>query len=338
MPLKLLRYNKNMPQLRQNIVTGEWVVIAPERAKRPSDFIAVESLKPTHSSANCPFCPDGVAYRGKLDEPASKNIYVIANDFPAFLEDERLASSRSYRVEDGFYNMRPASGGHDVIIIKTHDWQLFDFTPKIWAELFLVAKKRYQHWRTFKNVRYSMLIYNQGPRAGASVAHPHAQLMASNIIPNQISKELNGAQSYFEENGTCVFCDLIEHERREKIRLIEETPDFVVFTFYAARFPFEAWVLPKKHVAHFEEESEARLAKLGKVMYGIIARYGKLLHQPSINFFLHDLPNSVDDADYYHWHIEITPRVSTYGGYELGSGTVIDVMSPEEAAKYLRKS
>jgi len=327
-----------MPQLRQNIITGEWVVIAPERAKRPSDFMAVESLKPSHSSINCPFCPDGKAFKNKLTEPESKNIYVIANNFPAFLEDESVSSSRSYKVEDGFYNLRPATGGHDVIIIKSHDKQLFDFSPALWGELFAVAKKRYEHWRTVNNAHYSMLIYNQGPKAGASVVHPHAQLMASNIIPNQISKELRGSQSYFEENGTCVFCDLIEHEKREKTRVIDETPDFIAFTFYAARFPFEMWVLPKRHIAHFEEETEPQLAKLGKIMQRLIARYGKLLHQPSINFFLHDLPNSVEDADYYHWHIEIAPRVATYGGYELGSGTVIDVMSPEEAAKFLAKS
>lgn len=325
-----------MPQLRQNIVTGEWVVIAPERAKRPSDFVAMESLKPSHSSVNCPFCPSGKAYGQKLPDPKSKNIYVIANNFPAFLEDESASSSRSYKVEDGFYNLRPATGGHDVIIIKPHDKQLYDFSTELWGELFSVAKRRYQHWRSIKSARYSMLIYNQGPKAGASVFHPHAQLMASNIIPNQISKELHGSQSYFEENGTCVFCDLIEHEKREKTRVIDETPDFIAFTFYAARFPFEVWLLPKKHLAHFEDTAEALITKLGKMMHRLVERYGKLLHQPSINFFLHDLPNSVEDADYYHWHIELAPRVSTYGGYELGSGTIIDVMSPEEAVKYLR--
>lgn len=185
---------------------------------------------------------------------------------------------------------------------------------------------------------YSMLIYNQGVGAGASIHHPHAQIMASNIIPNYISKEVAGSERYFENNGSCVFCDLTSHEKTSKTRVIEETANFIAFTFYAARFPFEVWVLPKLHSAHFEDEKDEILPELSKVMRSVIAKIGKTLERPALNFFLHDLPTTLDRADYYHWHIEIAPRVSTYGGYELGSGTVIDVMAPEDAAEFLKNS
>jgi len=328
---------KLMPQLRQNIITGEWVVIAPERAKRPSDFVSAESPKPSLGE-NCPFCLDNELYKKEsLSEFETKDIYVIPNSFPAFVEDPQNCSPRSFKVEDGFYTTRPSTGGHDVIIIKKHNLQIFGFAEHIWEDLFLVAKRRYSYYRKDCNVRYSMLIYNQGARAGASIYHPHAQLMASNIIPNQISKEIHGSQSYFEENGTCVFCDLLAHEKKQRLRVVEETESFLVFTFYAARFPFETWVVPKRHSAHFEQQQVSLLRELGQLMKRVIGKLDANLKSPALNFYLHDSPATVGKADYFHWHLEIVPRVSTYGGYELGSGTIIDVLSPEEAAKYLRQ-
>lgn len=330
-------YNKLMPQLRQNIITGEWVVIAPERAKRPSDFVVSDSVKPT-AKADCPFCVENELYKSKkLKGFESKRLYTINNSFPAFLEDPTHCSVRSHKIEDDFYNARPSTGGHDVLIHKDHSKQLYDFTVADWQEMFVMAKKRYRHWRLDCNTRYSMLIYNQGVKAGASIQHPHAQIMASNIIPNQISREIHGSQLYFEESGSCVFCDLVAHELEQKIRVLKETADFVAITFYAARFPFEIWILPKKHQYHFDVATDAMLGKLSDLMRWVTARLGRVLKKPSFNFFVHDLPTTVDKADYYHWHIEIAPRVSTYGGFELGSGTIIDVMSPEEACAYLLK-
>ncbi|OGD60955.1 galactose-1-phosphate uridylyltransferase [Candidatus Berkelbacteria bacterium RIFCSPLOWO2_01_FULL_50_28] len=325
-----------MPQLRQNIITGEWVVIAPERAKRPSDFVSGESLK-ADTGKPCPFCLGGPAYKQVLRDYESEDFYTIPNAFPAFLEDPTSCSHRTYHVEDDFYSARPSTGGHDVIVSKHHDEQLFDFRQSTWEAMLLMAKRRYIYWRHDCNTSYAMLIYNQGARAGASIFHPHAQLMASNIIPNQVSREIHGAQSYFEQNGSCVFCDLVTHEIKEKARVVAATDNFIAFTFYAARFPFETWVMPKGHSACFETQSATQLRELAGLMKDVIGKLGLTLKRPSLNFYIHDLPSTVENADYYHWHIEITPRVTHYGGYELGSGVIIDVMSPEVAAKYLKK-
>ncbi len=342
-----------MPQLRQNIITGEWVVIAPERSKRPSDFISSEGIKPT-TNLNCPFCADNPNYKKNrlkdfdverkmrklrdnvvIDE--NESIYVIPNKYPAFIEDESHASPRAHRLENGFYNVRPSTGGHDVLIIKKHEHQLYDFTDKVWEDLFKVAQKRYTHWRQDKNTLYSMLIYNQGINAGASIHHPHAQIFASNIVPNHITKELIGSEQYYENNGGCVFCDLIKHEQLHKVRVVEENSHFIAITFYAARFPFEVWVMPKTHSDTFENEKAETIECLANIMKKVTKRIGKTLQRPSLNFWLHDTPTTIDRADYFHWHIEIAPRVSTYGGYELGAGTVIDVIAPEDAAEFLRK-
>lgn len=328
-----------MPQLRQNIVTGEWVVIAPERSKRPTDFVAAESIKP-QLKAECPFCITNKAgaYDKRQKDYESDLVYVAPNKFPAFVEDVEHCSPRTFKLENNFYNARPSTGGHDIIVAKDHDHQIYDFSEDIWFEMLEMARHRYIYWRQDCNTRYSMLIYNQGVRAGASIYHPHAQLFASNIIPNQISRELDGALDYFSDNGSCVFCDLVAHEREEKTRVLIETDDLIVFTFYAARFPFETWVLPKEHLASFATVKPALIKSLATVMRKVVSQLGTTLQKPSFNLYLHDLPTGVDRADYYHWHIEIAPRVSTYGGYELGSGTIIDVMSPEDAAGYLRQN
>lgn len=324
-----------MPQLRQNIITGEWVVIAPERAKRPHDFIIVDT--PKDESGSCPFSVKGEQYKQyRLKQFENEHIYVIPNKFPAFLEDSKQSSTRTYKLEDSFYSAKPALGGHDVLVVKEHALTIFNFPQSVWNDLLMITRRRYQYWRQDRKVEYTMAIYNQGTRAGASIVHPHAQIFASNVLPNQVHREIIGSQTYFENNGTCVFCDLLAHEHREKTRVVAENKLFIAFTFYAARFPFEVWILPKAHMAHFEEATNTLLVSLAELMQKVFAQMGSTLKNPPINYYIHDLPNSIAHSDFYHWHIEVAPRVSTYGGFEMGSGVIIDVVSPEDAAKFLR--
>jgi len=327
-----------MPQLRQNIITNEWVVIAPERSKRPSDFVHEEAVKAS-SKENDPFVIGGDHYRHtRLKNFETEHVYVIRNKYPVFIEDPAKDTPRTYRLEDSFYGARPSTGGHDVLVIKNPDTSIYSFTKQEWYELFSMAKKRFIHWKGSGSVEHTMLIYNNGANAGASITHPHAQVFAANIIPNQIVREMAGAEQYFINNGSNVFADLIYHEKKAKERVIAENDEFIAFTFYAARFPFETWVLPKEQCAHFEDETETYIHSLGQLMNDVMTRFGRVLKKPALNFYLHDLPESVKESDYFRWHIEITPRLGTYGGYELGSGVVINTMSPEDAAEYLRRS
>lgn len=324
-----------MPQLRQNIITGDWVVIAPERSKRPNDFVSAASVKA--DATDCPFCLDGSSYKVRLPHYENSHVYTFPNKYPAFVEDSTKASVRSRHIEDNFYTVRPSLGGHDVLAIKDHQTSLYAFDHPTWVDLLMLTKRRYDYWRCDRHTEYSMLIYNHGVQAGASITHPHAQIFASNIVPNHIGKEIIGSERYYEANGVCIWCDLIQHERRHRVRLVEETEQFVAFAFYAARFPFEVWILPKTHAAHFETASETTLSALATMMERVLSRFGQLLNQPSLNFFLHDAPTNVGQSHSFHWHVEIAPRLSTYGGFELGSGTIIDVIAPEDAAEYLRQ-
>lgn len=324
-----------MPQLRQNIITGDWVVIAPERAKRPNAFHEIEELHTEHSS-DCVFCPESDEYKIRsLKKFETELSYVIPNKFPAFIEDKDSCSHRTYKIEDNFYRARPATGGHDIVILKDHNKYLYTFTKTDWVDMLYVMRRRYNYWREDCNAEYTMAIYNQGIKGGASIKHPHAQIFTSNIIPNLVKREIDGSKVYFENEGQCAFCILISHEKVEKSRIIGENASFIAFTFYAARFPFEAWVLPKKHKNHFEEIEGTEIKDLAEIMESTIKKYKNILKEPPLNFFIHDLPRSLGQSDSYHWHLEIAPRVASYGGYEMGSGVIIDVMSPEEASDYL---
>lgn len=326
-----------MPQLRQNIVTGEWVVIAPERAKRPNDYVTQDSVR-HQSRTGCVFCDSQEPYKNRIKKYDTQHIFLTSNKYPAFIEQSDVASPRSYKVENDFYRARPSIGGHDIVVVRDHDTCLPEFNEIIWQEMFWTFKKRYVDFdKNNKNV-YTMAIYNHGSNAGASVEHAHAQIFSSNVIPNIVSRELHHAEHYFEHNGTCVFCDIIKHEKREQLRIIDENKYFIAFTVFAARFPFEIWIYPKKHQSRFENLTHIENIALSKCLKRVFFLLDEKLNDPPLNFFIHNIPNTITETQYFHWHIEIAPRLAKYGGFELGAGTIIDVVSPEKAAEFLNEN
>lgn len=325
-----------MPQLRQNIVTGEWVVIAPERSKRPHDFIVTD--KPEKGTTdNCPFCPNGAALNTRHKEYDTDHTHLIPNKFPAFV-DEGMHEVRSYYPENGFYRAKPAAGGHDVMIFKDHEPDLPQMSVAQLTDALETLQKRYAYYREQPYIEYVMAIYNHGRTAGASLEHPHAQVFATSIVPNTAQLEVHGSERYYEIRGRCVYCDIIEHEQNEKIRILAENDHAIMFTFYASRFPFEIWLMPKHHQSQFEKSSKAEINDIAKVLQQGLGMLDRTLKDPDLNFYIHSLPTTSEDADHYHWHLEIAPRLSIHAGFELGSGTVIDVVSPEKAAEFLLQS
>lgn len=327
-----------MPKLRQNIVTGDWVVIAPERAKRPEDFVMAASPK-RQADGTCPFCitnPNS-AYSTSIKEAETENVYVIPNKFPAFALSEQVIT------ESGdLYFSTKALGGHEVIVLKDHQKDIFEGGWELLNELFGVYQSRYKHYAENPIIEYTMPIHNLGPEAAASIEHPHSQIFASSIIPSLVEKEILGSKRYFDDKNSCVFCAMIEEEKKQNIRIVAENEDFVVFTFFASRFPFEMWLLPKKHQPHFEKITENEKQNMSKIIFEAITKLNNSLRFPPFNWWIHSAPvreNHLGDIDsFYHWHMEIAPRVSKFGGYEMGSGIVIDVVSPELAAQFLKKA
>lgn len=325
-----------MAKLRQNIVTGKWVVIAPERAKRPEDFVMAAAPK-RHLDAQCPFClqnPNS-AYQYSIKEAETANVYTIPNKYPAFNSSDQEIINESHEL----YFSTKSVGAHEVIILKDHQKEIYEGGWQMLAELFGVYKNRYLYYQKNALIEYAMPIHNLGPEAAASIEHPHSQFFASSIIPNLVEDELIGSKKFFLDKKQCVFCAMILEEKKQNCRVVAENEDFIAFTFFAARFPFEMWVMPKKHTGTFEEISARELENMGKIIYDCLTKLNSALKFPPFNWWIHTNPTKKDHLDdYYHWHMEIAPRVSKFGGYEMGSGIVIDVVSPELAAQFLKKA
>ena len=328
-----------MPQLRQNIITGEWVVFAPERAKRPSDYISITTEK-KQKKEDCPFCIDSKnsEYEHRHKEFDGKYSYVLPNKFPAFIEDTSTCDPKVLKIEDKFFQLKPSLGGHDVVVMRDHDMEMPKFPIAVWDDLFAVIKKRYEYFEKICNVEYIMPIYNHGPQAAASIEHPHAQIFASSIVPNNIAKELSHTLKYYQEKKSCAFCDLVQHEIKQNTRVLFENEHFVAFVFYAARFPFETWILPRTHQSHFTDMTNDEREDFAKICRQVFNRLDVVLNDPPVNFFIHSsaTADKHKNLPHYHWHMEVAPRLANYGGYEMGSGVIIDVIDPESAADYLR--
>jgi len=327
-----------VPELRQNIITGDWVVIAPERAKRPQDFVIPKGVRITDKT-KCPFCVDSDGYKAnkKLIEFETDELYVVPNRFPAFIEDEAQKSVRSFYPEKGFYRAKPSVGRHEVVVIKDHNERLTTFSRPLIGKILEAIRDRYLALKKDNRISSIMPIYNHGAEGAASIDHPHAQIFASGIVANTVGREIDGAEDYYGINGACVYCDMIKHEEKEKARIVYQNDQFIAINFFASRFPFETWVLPKKHESQFEETSKESMTEFADALHKVFHMLDKTLQNPPLNFYIHTLPTIHENSASYHWHLEITPRVSNFGGFELGSEVIINVMSPEEAAGYLKE-
>lgn len=319
------------------------MVIAPERAKRPSDFYAsalaaqpADSPKKDSPSPD-PFAVGGDSWRHRIKDADTTHTYTVQNKYPAFVCDEKLCETRSYYPEGSFYRAKAAVGEHDVVVVKDPTLSIYSLPHKIWEDLFLAFQLRYLSYLRNPAIEHIMPIYNHGSAAGASIIHPHGQLFASPIVPNYIDHELSGAERYYTNNGVNVFADLVEHEVKEETRILTTNKDFVAFTFFAARFPFEIWIVPTAQQSHYAEIKAGERKNLAAIMAKVVSMVGGTLREPSLNFWIHSQPTTMQETRYYRWHLEIAPRIGGYGGFELGSGVVIDIMSPEIAAYHLRK-
>jgi len=322
-----------MPKLRQNPVTGEWVVIAPERAKRPDDYILPKPVPKKKTLEFCNFCPGGEAYQSQIKGAGTKHIYVVNNKYPAFVPQEGVVLDAGK-----VYFSQKSVGAHEVINFLDHNKDLEELPLSYLEELFEVYQKRINFHKENPSIEYIMPIHNHGAEAGESVEHPHSQLFAPCVLPNVIVRELDGASKYYKEEKKCIFCQIIKAEKEVKERIVLENDNFIVFCAYAARAPFEMWILPKQHHDRFEDITKNLRKELAEIFQVIIRKLYKGLNDPPFNFYLHNCPiKGKHHGLYFHWHFEIVPRLTRFGGFEFGSGMIIDVVSPERSAEFLRK-
>lgn len=328
-----------MLELRKDPVIGRWVIISTNRGKRPTYY---EFIPRDNHESLCPFCkgneqycPDAVLEYyppGKQSKQQNWTLRVVPNKFPALKIEGQL-----HRQADGIYDKMNGIGAHEVIIeTPDHDKTLADLGISQIREVLNAYKARILDLQNDKRFQYAMIFKNHGKEAGASLSHSHSQLIATPIVPKRVSEELDGSLSYFEYKERCIFCDIVHQEIADKKRLIEETNHFLSISPYAPRFPFETWILPKRHECFFEQSSDTELDDLSIILSSTLRRMNSVLETPPYNFLIHNAPFRYDNCHSYHWHIEIMPISSRVAGFEWGTGFYINPTPPEESAAFLR--
>ena len=330
-----------MPELRRDPIIGRWVIISTERGKRPSDL---KNEPENQSEKGCPFCPGNenmtpgeiIAYgeNGRARNSAGWTLRVIPNKFPA-LEVEGALN----RQGEGMYDKMNGIGAHEVIIeTPDHDKGIPDLTDHEYEDVIWAYRDRIIDLKRDFRFEYILIFKNRGLAAGATLAHPHSQLIATPIIPKRVREEVNGAKNYYDYKERCCYCDIIKQELSTGIRVVAESEGFIAVTPFASRFPFEMWVLPKTHNSNFEDIQRHEAAALSSIMKNVIGKMNKVLDNPSYNYLLHTSPLKEPRLMHYHWHIEIIPKLTKVAGFEWGTGFYINPVAPEEAAKYLREA
>lgn len=329
-----------MSELRKDPVLGRWVIIATERGKRPTDFVNPPQI--VHKGF-CPFCegnedktpPELIAYRDASTKPDTAGwwLRVVPNKFPALSVEGDLN-----RQGEGMYDMMNGVGAHEIIIESPdHDASFGKHGQRQVEEIIWAWRDRVLELRKDMRFRYIMIFKNHGQEAGASLDHPHSQLIAIPIVPKRVKEEMEGSRQYYNFKERCVYCDIVRQEISTGVRVVEENQSFIAFAPFASRFPFELWVVPKRHESHFENVQKFDVVELAKIMRRILGRMEGLLNDPPYNFIIHTSPLDEKEVPFYHWHIEIIPKLTKIAGFEWGTGIYINPTPPEDAARFLRE-
>jgi UDPglucose--hexose-1-phosphate uridylyltransferase len=339
----------NQSEMRYDTLKQKWTVIAPERAVRPSDFITHrKELLSDDKTKFCPFCPGNEKSTTKEllrlngDENGDWSLRVVANKYPAFRIEGNLK-----REGYGVYDKVTGIGAHEVIVeTPAHELSLTDYSIKTLYNLFYAFKERMLDLKRDIRFRYIFAFKNYGHKAGATLVHPHSQIIAMPVIPDTVVSMLRSSREYYEKKERCIVCDILDMEFRSGNRIVFENADFVALCPYASFFSFETRIYPTKHSHDFTLINDDGLLSLAGIVKETLVRLDKSLVGPHLNIVLHTSPPTNErpsHPDYwksiaydYHWHLEIIPRISGYAGFEWATGFNINIVRPEESAKFLR--
>jgi len=327
-----------MSELRQNLITRDWVIIANERSKRPNQFAHNADIKQELPSyrADCPFCPgnehdtaEEICFLGDRDSWTVRSVF---NKYPAVSpqKDPIRTIQGSYRSISGF-------GVHEVIIEhRLHNVNLAILSVKEIADVFTMYRSRYSQIRRDPRIKTIVIFKNHGEKAGTSLEHPHSQITAIPVVPCEFRDRISEAIRYFDETGDCLYCRTIKDELDNGSRIVAETEHFVALIPYAALSPFHLWIFPKRHVSSFDAISDEEILDIAQIMKIVLGKLYYGLNNPDYNYTIRSIPTDQEQTDYYHWYLAIIPRISVPAGFELGSGMFINTSLPKESAEFLR--
>lgn len=330
-----------MHELRKDPLLSRWVVVASD-SKLPDEYRVLPEKAEENSCVLC-------AGREKETPPEiaavrEGNIWwarVIPNFRPVLHVEGELG-----RRGMGMYDSMNGIGANEIIIESPyHDKLPEDIGIEQISRVIRLYRSRVADLERDQRLRYILIFKNSGKGAGAIYSHPHSEVMATPIIPKLIKEELDGAKQYYAYKERCIFCDMMREEARVDERVVFESRDFVAFSPFASKFPFELWILPKRHNCAFQDAGDGEMEDLSLMLTTVLRKMKRVLKDSPYNYFIHTAPNRIPRrnhwhtlGDDYHWHIEIIPRLLRTSGFEWGSDFFVLTTSPEDAAKYLREA
>jgi len=314
---------------------GRWVIIAPERAERPSAFLRPA---PERNGGVCPFCPGNEAMTppevlSRRDEKGW-SLRVVPNRYPALRTEIQMI-----REGLGMFDSMAGVGAHEVVIeTRDHRSTLADEPVEQIESVLRAWQERMVDLSRDVRLKSLIAFKNHGGPAGATLFHAHSQLIALPFVPETLEAEVRAARRHFDEKERCVYCDIIAEEARDKDRVVLESDGAVVLSPWAARSPFELWILPRAHRSSYESSSGQQLHAVADALRTLLRKVDVALEKPAFNLFLHTMPLREPQNDFYHWHLELKPVLTQQAGFEWASGCYINPTPPEEAASFLRQT
>jgi UDPglucose--hexose-1-phosphate uridylyltransferase len=229
-------------------------------------------------------------------------------------------------------------GFHEVIIFLDHEKQLAQFSTEEMKDVINVYQMRYLDLIRKKFVKYVSIFHNHGKEAGASVVHPHSQLIAIPVIDPQLRDSIEGAELFYEKNKKCIYCVMIEWDKKDGQRIVYENEKFVVLCPFAPQSDFEVRIYPKEHRPYFEKITEEEKKFFADALRVVLSKIYKGLGDPAYNLYIHTAPRGDQSNEHYHWHLVILPKPPTPpAGFEFCAGMEISTIKPERAAEFLRE-
>jgi UDPglucose--hexose-1-phosphate uridylyltransferase len=330
-----------MPELRQNRFTKEWVIIATERAKRPEEFqaAAARELRPPlpSYSEKCPFCPGNEQMAPpavcEIRTDGRWDVRIVPNKFAALAREgvPTRKIERSRRVMNGV-------GIHDVIVETPNHALTTALLPvEQVARILCCYRNRFQEVSADPRIAHVTIFKNHGQAAGTSLEHPHSQLIGTPVISHQVRTRLYEALRHYDEFGECMFCNALQEDLDDPVRLVYASTHFVALEPFASATPFTTYIYPRRHMASFGDISPEEIEDLAVVLRAVMAKLYAGLNNPDFNYTIRSAPHENAGVIYYHWYVSIIPRLTRVAGFELGSGMFINTVLPEAAAEFLRK-
>jgi UDPglucose--hexose-1-phosphate uridylyltransferase len=328
-----------MPELRQNYFTKEWVIMATERAKRPEEMVKHRPVKEVPAFVEtCVFCPGNEGktppevMRVPTDNQEKWQVRIVPNKFGALNREAKPTRvvRRSHRTMEGF-------GVHDVIIDTPDHSQVMAVMPgPHLANVIRAYKSRYDALGHDPRIAHITIFKNHGLDAGASLEHPHSQMVATPVIPNQVRERLEEALRHYDEFGECMCCEVMQQELNDPQRIVMETEHFVALEPFASPTPFCTHIYPRRHMASFGDISAGEIIDMAHVLGTVLSKIHRGLENPDFNYTIRSAPAEWVGVKYFHWYLSIIPRLTRVAGFELGTGMFINTVLPEAAAEFLR--